>query len=106
VGLNREDGAKPGENIVLYLAGLGVTDNKVATGAGAPFAPLAHPVIQPEVSLNGAAVSIQFAGLAPGAVGLYQINLQIPADTPDGDWQLVVAQAGIHSNTTILPVRH
>jgi formylglycine-generating enzyme required for sulfatase activity len=44
-----------------------------------------------------------FAGLAPGWVGLYQINLQAPADRPSGPFALVVStkdgssQAGVQA---------
>jgi uncharacterized protein (TIGR03437 family) len=98
--------AKPGEYITLYLAGLGATDYPVATGAGSPSSPLARPLTAPILTLNGAQVPIAFAGLTPMAVGLYQINIQIPASIAEGDLNLVVSQAGSASNTSILPVRH
>jgi uncharacterized protein (TIGR03437 family) len=98
--------AKPGEFIIFYLAGLGSTDNAVATGAASPASPLAHPVSEPVLTLNGVVQPYQFVGLTPGIVSLYQINFLIPAGTPDGDLPLVVSQAGVGSNQVILPVRH
>jgi len=98
--------AKPGEYITIYLAGLGATDNPVATGAASPASPLAQPLTAPTLTLNGAQIPIAFAGLTPTAVGLYQINIQVPAGTADGDLSLVVSQAGSASNTSILPVRN
>jgi uncharacterized protein (TIGR03437 family) len=59
----------------------------------------------PTLTLNGNPVPVEFAGLTPQFVGLYQINFQIPANTPDGDLNLVVYQAGVASNTAILPVK-
>jgi uncharacterized protein (TIGR03437 family) len=98
--------AKPGEFIIFYLAGLGSTDNAVATGAASPASPLARPLSEPVLMLNGAVQPYQFVGLTPGIVSLYQINFLIPAGTPDGDLPLVVSQAGVGSNQVILPVRH
>jgi uncharacterized protein (TIGR03437 family) len=96
--------ARPGEYIILYLAGLGATDNAVATGAAAPSNPLSRTLAAPVLTLNGSAVPIAFAGLTPSAVGLYQIDFQLPANTPNGDLTLSVTQAAATSNVTILPV--
>jgi uncharacterized protein (TIGR03437 family) len=76
--------AQPGEVVVLYAAGLGPTappgiPNQLATQA-APLADLANF----QVLLNGTAVDphrILYAGVTPGFAGLFQINLQLPANT-------------------------
>jgi uncharacterized protein (TIGR03437 family) len=96
--------AQPGTYVILYLAGLGATDTPVADGAGSPASPLAHPSIAPVLTLNGVSQPYQFVGLTPGIVGLYQINFQVPANTANGDMQLVVSQSGVASNSVILPV--
>jgi uncharacterized protein (TIGR03437 family) len=96
--------AKPGEYIILYLNGLGTPDQPVATGAAAPGSTLIHPAVPPTVTLNGVTVPVYFAGLTPSAVGLYQIDLQIPANTPDGNLLLSIAQNGAISNIVTIPV--
>ena len=96
--------AKPGEGLVIYLAGLGATENQPVTGSGAPLPPTG-PKIPVALTLNGTAIPTAFVGLTPGAVGLYQVNFQLPVDTPVGDLTLRVSQAGALSNVTILPVR-
>jgi len=98
--------AMPGEYIVFYLAGLGLTDTNVADGAASPSSPLAHPLVTPVLTLNGSNVPIAFVGLTPGFVGLYQINFQIPANAPNGNLELVVSQTGAVSNATTLPVHN
>jgi uncharacterized protein (TIGR03437 family) len=103
--ITADNPVRPGEYIIAYLAGLGVTDHPVVDGGISPADPLARPVNVPVLTLNGVAVPTYFAGLTPGLVGLYQINVQIPADTPDGDIKLVVSQGLNQSNVTILPVR-
>jgi len=96
----------PGEYIVFYVAGLGPTDNPVASGSPSPSSPLARPTDKPTLTINGANVPILFVGLTPTLVGLYQVNFQVPADTPAGDLQLLLVQSGGQSNATILPVIH
>jgi uncharacterized protein (TIGR03437 family) len=102
--------AKPSEIVVLYAYGLGLTspDPPPAgslTPAPAPqlntplsiqfdFRPLATPSI-PQVDPKDTSPSpILFAGLAPGQVGLYQINVKLPDVFP------VVARCNL-SNLTI-----
>jgi uncharacterized protein (TIGR03437 family) len=97
--------ARPGEILTIYLAGMGLTDVAMKDGQQSPSTPLAHPDIAPTVTVNGENAAISFAGLTPQAVGLYQINFQVPADAPNGSLQLVVSQAGALSNTTMLPVQ-
>lgn len=36
------------------------------------------------IIVGGRPASVVFSGLAPGFVGLYQINLQIPGEVPSG----------------------
>jgi uncharacterized protein (TIGR03437 family) len=98
--------AKSGEYLVIYLAGLGMTDSAVADGAASPSSPLARPLITPVLTLNGDTVPVYFAGLTPGFVGLYQMNFQVPANTMNANVQLVVTQGGVASNRTILPVQN
>jgi uncharacterized protein (TIGR03437 family) len=97
--------ARPGEYIVLYLVGMGQTDNPVASGAASPLDPLSRVLSPPVVTLGGNSVpTLLFAGLTPGSVGLYQIDLQVPDVPVAGNLTLTVSQVGAVSNTTILPV--
>jgi uncharacterized protein (TIGR03437 family) len=97
--------ARQGEDIVIYLAGMGPTTIPVASGVGAPSNPPAQTVDTPMITLNSEPVSFLFSGLTPGLVGLYQIVLQVPADAKDGDLALVVSQTGFQGSPAILPVR-
>jgi len=98
--------AKPGEYIVLYLAGMGPTTVPVASGVAAPSSPLAQTVDAPTITLNAESVSVLFSGLTPGLAGLYQIDLQVPADAANGDLTLVVNQPGFQGSSVILPVHN
>jgi uncharacterized protein (TIGR03437 family) len=97
--------AKPGEVLVIYLSGMGPTNPAVKSGDAAPASePLARVTNQPTVTLNGENATVQFAGLSPGFVGLYQVNFQVPASANSGDLTLVVSQGGVSSNATKLTV--
>jgi uncharacterized protein (TIGR03437 family) len=96
--------AVPGEFIVLYASGLGATDIPVPSGAPSPSNPPAMVLSQPSLTLSGAPVTVAFAGLTPGLVGLYQINFQVPANLAPGTYNLVLTQDGVSSNTTVLTV--
>jgi len=95
----------PGEVLTIYLAGMGLTDVTVKTGEQSPSDPLAHPTVQPTVTVNGENAEIGFAGLTPQSVGLYQINFTVPADAPSGNLKLVVSQAGVESNVSTVVVQ-
>jgi uncharacterized protein (TIGR03437 family) len=75
--------AEPGEVVVLYATGLGVTDPAQPPGAIASVpAVVANPALAP-VYLSGKllpASSVYYTGLTPGFAGLYQINIRVPAD--------------------------
>ena len=47
--------------------------------------PLSATTASPEVSIGSAAADVLFAGLAPGFIGLYQVNVRLPASAPSGD---------------------
>ena len=98
--------AQPGEYIVMYLLGMGLTSNQVSSGNASPGPPgLATPDVTATLTLGGQPVNILFQGMTPGLVGLYQIDIQVPQNTTGGNQLLVVSQNGIASNTTILPVQ-
>lgn len=75
--------ARAGEVVQIFLSGL--------NGA------------TPSVTLGGSAAEVLFAGPAPGFVGLWQINLRVPAGL-QGNAELRVTAAGVTSNNAILPV--
>ncbi len=64
-----------GNTLVIYATGLG------AVLKSGQFSVAAASVT---VVLNGTELPAAFAGLAPGFIGLYQVNVIIPASTPPG----------------------
>ena len=47
--------------------------------------PLANTANTLTVSIGGKDAPVQFAGLTPGFVGLYQVNVAVPDNVPKGD---------------------
>ncbi|MSV29011.1 MAG: hypothetical protein EXQ52_09745 [Bryobacterales bacterium] len=98
--------ARSNEPIVIYLIGLGETNPKVPSGTASPSSePLARVVAPVSVTVDGRDTEIFFAGLTPGAVGLYQINFRVPAASRTGDLPVVITQKGVTANSTTLQVR-
>jgi uncharacterized protein (TIGR03437 family) len=91
--------ATRGETVIIYATGLGPVSPAPPTGYPASAAPLSLTTIPPVVSFGGIAASeVFFAGLAPGFVGLYQVNARIPLDAPSGALDLVIQTGGQSSN--------
>jgi uncharacterized protein (TIGR03437 family) len=95
--------------ILIYCTGLGaVSANQPATGAAAStdptkLAPTSSPVT---VTIGGVAAEPSFAGLAPGYVGLYQVNVLVPATVSAGSAvPLTIAIGGVASNTVTIAVQ-
>lgn len=92
-----------GDTITIYLTGLGRTSPSVEAGVPAPSDPLAAVLLPPTVNIGGAELPVEFAGLVPNTIGVYQINARVPFHTPIGfDQSLTVSQG---SSTTSLSVR-
>jgi uncharacterized protein (TIGR03437 family) len=57
-------------------------------------------------SLSNTTLPVAFAGLTPGFIGLYQVNLAIPAATPPGLLlPLSIQGVNVSSNTVVLAVQ-
>lgn len=97
--------AIPGEILILYTTGLGPLTLTLADGYGAPSGPLAYTVDPFKVLVNNEPADVLFSGLAPGFVGLYQINLRLPSDLPPGDLDIQITSPYANSQIDILPVR-
>ena len=92
--------AKAGDYVSLYATGQGIVGGMPPDGAPAPNGTLINTPQLPDVFINGFQVpsgDIQFSGLAPGYVGLWQINVKVPANVPPGDVSVFIRVNGIPS---------
>jgi uncharacterized protein (TIGR03437 family) len=90
--------AQAGEWIQIYATGLGAVNQAVTDGA-APPSPPPQTSVAVQVLIDGAAYNAYWAGLAPDYVGLYAVNLQLPANLAPGSHQLQLSMGGAASNT-------
>ena len=94
--------AAAGSIVQFYATGQGTLDEPVPTGALAPLqAPFPAPTNPFALKIGGLPAKIIFAGLAPGMVGMLQINVQVPSDLPPADLVPVEAQSGSGKPKTV-----
>jgi uncharacterized protein (TIGR03437 family) len=87
-----------GEIVSLYGTGFGPTDLDLAPGVVFTGEyPTNNPVA---VSVGGMQAEVLWAGLV--GLGVYQINIQLPAALADGDQPVVATVAGISSQSSAL----
>jgi uncharacterized protein (TIGR03437 family) len=87
----------------IYCTGLGAVTP--ATTTGDVPATLATTVVPPSVLIDGQTANMSWAGLAPGFVGLYQVNAQVPAALTSGSHRLQLVVNGAASNTVTFAVK-
>jgi uncharacterized protein (TIGR03437 family) len=98
--------ALPGEYLALYTTGLGPLSLLLPDGYGAPSTPPFATTIDPaQVILDRELCLVVFSGLAPGFVGLYQVNFQVPNDAFRGNLDLQIQTPYASSNIATLPVQ-
>ncbi len=86
--------------------GLGAVRNTPQTGAAAGASPLSTLIANSGVTIGNVSAPVSFAGLAPGFVGLYQVNVQVPQGVAAGDNVPVTLFVGTTvSNTVTISVR-
>ena len=82
--IRAENPAVAGQVVTVFMNGYGRLDNPPATGAPAPVNPLARTIAVPRVTLGEQEVTVFYAGLTPGLVGLGQLDLGLPTELPEG----------------------
>jgi uncharacterized protein (TIGR03437 family) len=90
--------ASAGDALLIFCTGLGTVSPTVAAGAATPASPLSHTDNPVTVTIGGQSATVLFAGLAPGFVGLYQVNVTVPKGiAPATNVPLVMTVAGADS---------
>ena len=95
---NNSTPAAPGETIVLFGTGFGVTTPAaVSGGVVSTAAPLP---LTPAILFDNVPGEVVFAGLI--ATGVYQFNVIVPSGLPDGDVPVVASTGGYSSPPLVL----
>jgi len=114
--ITQENPAAPGESIVLFATGLGQTaptPQSLGISSGEPI-PTGDLLEVPFNALDfvsslvdGRSAVIQFVGLMPGQVGVYQINMRINEGLEDNPAApLIIAQVLSISNVVTIPIKN
>jgi uncharacterized protein (TIGR03437 family) len=75
--------AVPGETLIFYGTGFGpISNGSVAGLIASGQSTLANPF---SMTIGGAPATVNYDGLAPGLVGVYQFNAVVPAGISSGD---------------------
>jgi uncharacterized protein (TIGR03437 family) len=91
--------AVPGDTIMLYGIGFGpVSDN---TKAGVIDQGTNQVNTSVDISIGGVSAEIQYAGLTPGVVGLYQFNVVVPNIPANDKTPLTFSLGGIAGTQTL-----
>lgn len=102
-------GSRPvnrGETVVVYCTGLGPVAAQPLTGSASAASVGATTSTTPTATIGGVAATVSFSGLAPTLVGVYQVNIVVPTDTPVSDAvPLVLSIGGLDSNKVTIAVR-
>ena len=89
----------------IWATGLGPVTNPPATGQAASSSPPSQLVEQNvRVTIAGADAAATFAGLAPGFAGLYQVNVDPPAQV-DANGEVVLTVGNVSSKPWKAPVQ-
>jgi uncharacterized protein (TIGR03437 family) len=98
------DPAKVGDTILAYLTGAGAVSPAVADGQPAGSNPLSLVTPTVTATIDSVAAQVSFAGLAPDFVGLWQVNVVVPAGLSQGDFPLIISVGGQASNAANVSV--
>ena len=93
--------ATAGETVLIYGTGLGAVNTAQVDGTAANGE---STIALPTVTVGGSAAMVAYSGLAPGFVGLNQVNVMVPAGLASGNQAVIMTVGSVASNSVMLPV--
>ena len=96
--------AMTGSTIFAYLTGSGPVSPAAKDGIPAPNAPLSWATAY-TAKIGSAEAAVSFTGLAPGWVGLVQMNIVVPATLTAGIYPLSITIDGQTANSATIAVK-
>jgi uncharacterized protein (TIGR03437 family) len=99
----------PGGTTTIYVVGVGEVSPALKSGfSPSPLTPVASdpkPVLPLSVTVGGTPAFVQYVGVAPGLIGLAQVNITLPASVSTGTQPVVATVGGISSQAVNLQVQ-
>ena len=89
--------APRGAVVIVYGTGQGVVSPALST-RGDRASRSAEPRPQISASVGGQVARVDFAGMAPGFIGLLQLNIVVPDGAPEGSAALTFTVNGVSSD--------
>lgn len=89
---------RPGDRLVIYGVGFGPTTPAIAAGATANVATDLGSGLR--VQVGSATAAVEYKGLAPGFVGLYQFNIVVP-NVQTGDQEIYMEIDGVRTQSGV-----
>jgi uncharacterized protein (TIGR03437 family) len=94
----------PGEYLSLYGTGLGAVKESQITNQ--PAYCCKSTTTTPTVTVGGVPATVQFSGLAPTLLGVYQVNILVPPNAPTGASVPVMLRiGGVTSNIVTIAIQ-
>jgi uncharacterized protein (TIGR03437 family) len=93
-----------GGEVAIYCLGLGAINQSIADGYAATTAPTITSNLQ--VTIGGLPANVVFSGMTVGFVGLYQVNVTVPAGVaPGAAVPVTMSINGVASNTVTMAIQ-
>jgi uncharacterized protein (TIGR03437 family) len=102
--VNLVDPIHKGDHLIIYASGLGPTTPSVDAGSVSPSNPSAVVLLTPVVTLDGVTCPVTFAGLTPGQIGVYQIDVNVPQGVTQGLSVALTVSQGTSASTVYVRV--
>jgi minor extracellular serine protease Vpr len=103
--VNASNPVARGAVVSLYVNGLGAVTPSVPSGDPASSTVLTPTQATPIVNIGGQPATVQFSGLAPGFVSLYQVNVFVPQGVSTGQVPVTLSIGSISAKGSFLYVK-
>ena len=102
VPISAANPARRGQSIIIFANGLGPVDATQTSGGPASNTVFTNTLGVPTVTIGGSSAPLQFSGMTPGLVGLYQVNVQVPAGASSGTQPLNLGIGGASASVNVV----
>lgn len=97
--------AAAGSTLTAYLTGSGPVTQTPADGIASPATPLIKATLPVTATIGTQSAPVVFAGLAPGLVGVFQVDVTVPSGTAAGTYPLTITVGTQASNSASISVK-